>query len=329
MLHHIWLVWLLVFSYQIPSIAIVENPLSGKIICIDPGHGGTAATDSYRKGPTGEREEWINLRVALLVKEMLEKKGAKVVLTRSADSTISLDERVRLAMENKADLFLSIHHNATADSTVNFPIVYYHGNASENQASVDFGKQVAIQLRKALFTKNSPVSLVSDHTIFPTAGASVLRGTYGMPAIIAEASFFTHPPEEQRLKSAAHNQSEAAAFVQALENYFTKPAKPILAKNSRGEVVPFQVFQEAERMKPVAKLWKQDFEEGRKLMQKPDSASLAQAYVYFTRSVRSFPDSYIASQCHRYRIEILEKTGRTSEVVQEKQRLAEFYVPVK
>jgi hypothetical protein len=48
--------------------------LKGKIISIDPGHGGSAATDSYRQGPTGEREEWIDLRVGLLLKEILEQK---------------------------------------------------------------------------------------------------------------------------------------------------------------------------------------------------------------------------------------------------------------
>ena len=48
--------------------------LKGKIISIDPGHGGSAATDSYRQGPTGEREEWIDLRVGLLLKEILERK---------------------------------------------------------------------------------------------------------------------------------------------------------------------------------------------------------------------------------------------------------------
>ncbi len=53
------------------------NPLAGKIICIDPGHGGTSATDSFRVGPSGEREEWINLRVALHLKKMLEKKALK------------------------------------------------------------------------------------------------------------------------------------------------------------------------------------------------------------------------------------------------------------
>ena len=42
-----------------------NDPLAGRVICIDPGHGGTAESDAYRVGPAGEREEWINLRVAV------------------------------------------------------------------------------------------------------------------------------------------------------------------------------------------------------------------------------------------------------------------------
>ena len=115
----------------------IEKPLEGKVICIDPGHGGTAATDSYRVGPTGEREEWINLRVGTLLGEMLEQSGAKVIYTRTTDTFIPLAERSKIAVENKVDLFISIHHNATADPKVNFPIIYFHGSAEENKASVD------------------------------------------------------------------------------------------------------------------------------------------------------------------------------------------------
>src|SRR6478672_6265304 len=81
--------------------------LSGKIICIDAGHGGTSLTDLYRQGPTGEREEWINLRVALLLQQKLEHKGATVIMTRITDDTIALERRARIAVENKADVFIS------------------------------------------------------------------------------------------------------------------------------------------------------------------------------------------------------------------------------
>ncbi|OJV18558.1 MAG: cell wall hydrolase [Dyadobacter sp. 50-39] len=323
----------LLFFTGIISITIAQSkrkPLKGKIICIDPGHGGTAATDSYRVGPGGEREEWVNLRVGLLLQKMLEKKGGKVVMTRVEDVEVPLIDRSKLAKDWKADLFVSIHHNATADSSVNFPIIYFHGNMSENVASVDFGRELAARLLKYLHTPNTPVSLVSDFTIFADAGASVLRNTYGMPALLAEASFFTNPSEEQRLKQPSHNRQEALAYTEAIVAFFAKPVAPITAKNASVPVIPpFKVFQEAERMTPIAKRWRQDFEEGKVFMAKRDTALLRESYELFTRSARSFPDSWLAGQCHQNRAVLLRKLGKAVEAVQEDQRFKEYYVPLK
>ena len=107
-----------------------SSSLKGKIICIDPGHGGTALTDHYRVGLAGEREEWVNLRVGLLLQKMLEDKGATVIMTRTRDTVVTLPVRAKLAVESKADIFVSIHHNATADTSVTFPTIYFHETAS-------------------------------------------------------------------------------------------------------------------------------------------------------------------------------------------------------
>ncbi|OKL42198.1 cell wall hydrolase [Pontibacter flavimaris] len=303
-----------------------QSPLAGKIICLDAGHGGTAATDSYRAGPAGEREEWINLRVALLLQKMLEKKGAKVLMTRTADDDIPLAERAKLAMENRADVFLSVHHNATADPNVNFPIIYFHGNASENEASVALGKDVAQALSQHLYQGSTPVSLVSDHTIFATAGTKVLRDTYGIPGVIAEASFFTNAAEERRLKKKKYNRREAQAYVAALEEFLGEPVPAILPKNSVVNLPSFRAFQEAERMSKTARLWHQDYVKGLELMEHQDTTSWQQAYELFTRSARSFPDSYVAAQCHVYRAILLEQLGKPDEALVEATRAREHYV---
>lgn len=304
-----------------------SNPLKGKVICVDPGHGGTALTDNYRVGRAGEREEWVNLRVGLLLQKKLEAKGATVVMTRTEDKIVTLPERAKLALDNKADLFVSIHHNATADSSVNFPIIYFHGNGSENQASVALGKALASRLLIHMYKGKTPVSVVSDFTVFAESGASVLRNTYGIPAILAEASFFTNAQEEQRLKLSDYNEEEATAYTEALEAFFSKPVEKIRPKNSIVPVIPaFKVFQEAERMTPIAKRWKQDFIEGEKLMKRKDSTSLEQAYELFTRSASSFPDSYLAARCHTNRAKILMQTGKSTESEQEAQRVKEYYI---
>ncbi len=298
--------------------------LTGKTICVDAGHGGTAATDTYRVGPTGEREEWINLRVAKHLEELLQAEGAEVVMTRTTDTAVSLSERAELAKAQDADVFLSVHHNATADSSVNFPIIYYHGNASANQASVRLGELVIRQLRAALFNDSVPVSLVSDHTIFPKSGTAVLRGTYGIPAVIGEATFFTNPTEEQKLKAEAYNLREAEAYRDALREFFAEPLPPVQEKKL--EIPPFAVLQEAERMRPEALAWRENFQRGKKLFEQMDWPA---AYDYFTQSARSFPDSYLAREAHRYRALILEKMDSLEAAAVAQQRVNEYYVPVK
>ncbi len=307
------------------SNTIKNSTLSGKIICIDPGHGGSAATDSYRQGPTGEREEWIDLRVGLLLKEILEQKGAKVLMTRNTDVPFPLSERSKMAVENKADFFISIHHNATADPSVNFPIIYYHGLASENQAGVTFGKMLAKNLKKYMYKSKTPVSVVSDFTIFSGAGSSVLRGTYGIPGVLAEASLFTNPEEETRLKTREHNYNEAHAIATAIEKFFKKGNLTINPKTPSKFPPQFATLQEGDRMSAIARRWHQDYIDGKVLMKKKDAESQQKAYDLFTQSARSFPDSYVAAKCHKYRAVILRKQGKNEEAIMEEIRVKEFY----
>ncbi|XOV93735.1 MAG: N-acetylmuramoyl-L-alanine amidase [Bacteroidota bacterium] len=302
-----------------------DSSLSGKVIVIDPGHGGTAATDSYRVGPGGEREEWIDLRVGLLLRDLLEEKGGKVLMTRTEDVIVPLADRSKLAVDNKADLFVSIHHNATADSSVNFPIIYFHGVASQNIAGVEFARTLGNKLGEYMYDEDSPVSIVSDFTIFSTAGTSVLRGSYGIPGVVAEASFFTNPEEEQRLKQQSYNKVEAIAYTEAIEDFFSRHVPDILPKDTTSFPKKFRTLQEAERMSPTAKRWSQDFEEALALMNQEDTASIHQAYELFTRSARSFPDSYLAGACHQFRVELLRKMGRTDEAEDAEKRVREFY----
>ena len=302
------------------------SSVAGKKICIDPGHGGTASTDTFRVGLLGEREEWINLRVALLLKNMLEAKGAQVILTRTADDRVELKQRADDATAVKADLFVSIHHNATADRNVNFPIVYFHGARSENNASVQIASYAARELRKQLFSDTGHISIVSDYTIFPVKGAAVLRHSYGIPGILAEASFFSNVDEEKKLKSEDYNLNEATAFSNAIESFFSHRQKKIKEKKIPDGLPVFHVLEEAERMKPDALLWLQDFETAKKLENQKDTASLRIAYDLFSRSAKSFPDSWVAKECHQHRSAILLKWKKYKEAKEEAIRAREYYV---
>ncbi|MDF2930533.1 MAG: N-acetylmuramoyl-L-alanine amidase [Anaerospora sp.] len=92
-----------------------SNRLSGKVICIDPGHGGN---DSGAIGPTGTAEKDNNLAIALLLCDKLEKNGATVILTRDTDIEVKVSDasteaefgaRVDIANDHGADIFISIH----------------------------------------------------------------------------------------------------------------------------------------------------------------------------------------------------------------------------
>jgi N-acetylmuramoyl-L-alanine amidase len=305
------------------------DPLADRVICIDPGHGGTAATDSYRVGPTGEREEWIDLGVALMLRDILEQRGAKVLMTRTEDVAVELQERAELAVEKGAEVFVSIHHNATADSEVNFPIIYFHGYASENKASVALGRILASYLADTLYDGQTELGLVSDHAIFPTAGAAVLRHSYGIPGVIGEASFFTNPDEEQRLRSAEYNRREAEAYAAALAEFFARPIPPIVDKGSLVSVEPFEVFEQAGRMSPEALEWKASWLAGREAQRAGTPEGLEQALHRFTFSARAFPDSWIARDCHLRRAEVLKALGRPEEAAMARLRAEELYVPLR
>jgi hypothetical protein len=294
-----------------------KNNLEGKTICLDPGHGGTAATDSFRVGPSGEREEWINLRVALELKALLEKTGCTVILTRTEDVSVSLKDRARIALDKNVDVFISIHHNATADTTVNFPIVYYHGNASENQASVHLGRCVIKYLSMDIFKNKTNQCLVSEHTIFPTAGTAVLRHSYGSPRII------------EKLKSKDYNILEARAYYEALEAFFSSPTLPIKQKSPENQILPFLVLQESDRMDPVARLWLQDYNQAVTLYNFEHPDSVKKSFDLFTRSVGSFPDSWLAGSAHSYRARILDLQKKYDEADMEKRRISEYYINLK
>lgn len=74
-------------------------------------------------------------------------------------------------------------------------------------------------------------------------------------------------------------------------------------------------------MNEIALLWHQDFVTGKELMKNDSRETWERAYELFTRSARSFPDSYVAAECHKYRSDLLRELGRPEEAEQEKKGL--------
>lgn len=103
--------------------AVAPAPADSKpVLVIDPGHGGV---DVGAAGPHGEQEKTIVLDFARILKAELEKSGKlRVVLTRQSDAFVALDERVRIAREVGAGLFLSIHADTLGEASVEGATVY-------------------------------------------------------------------------------------------------------------------------------------------------------------------------------------------------------------
>lgn len=96
-----------------------------RMVAIDPGHGGA---DSGSRGPNGVLEKDVTLGVAQRLRSMLENRlGLRVVLTRERDETVDLDTRTAIANSNKADLFISLHANASARPAATGTEVFYLG----------------------------------------------------------------------------------------------------------------------------------------------------------------------------------------------------------
>ncbi|RKU08201.1 hypothetical protein C6501_16760 [Candidatus Poribacteria bacterium] len=201
---------------EIPPYA---RHLKGFKICLDPGHGGQGHIPNYKRGPTGLREAEINLKVAFYLREMLEQVEATVIMTRVDDSYVSLPERSQIANENQADFFISLHHNGIDDKPeINYTSTWYHGDADDSRPSLDLARYVQQGVSDALrLPKSASTGLYSDKLIV-ASGFGVLRLTK-CPAVVCEASFYTNPEEEARLKQDDYLKREAYGYFLGIARY--------------------------------------------------------------------------------------------------------------
>ena len=201
---------------EIPSYA---RHLTGIKICLDPGHGGQEHIPDFKRGPTGLREAEINLKVAKYLQGLLEKAGVTVIMTREDDSYVSLADRSEIANENRVDLFISIHHNGIDENPeINFTSTWYHGDADESRPSLDLARYIQRGVSDALRLPNSPPTGLYSDKLIVASGFGVLRLT-NSPAIVCEASFYTNPEEEARLKNDQYLKKEAYGYFRGIARY--------------------------------------------------------------------------------------------------------------
>ena len=198
-----------------------------KTICLDPGHGGR---DPGNRLP-GRQEKDYTLRLALELRDQLKQAGFKVLLTRTSDSFVERSDRPEFARRANADLFVSLHFNATESGRgeARGSEVYCltpAGAASTNARGEGVqtgafpgnrtnGKNLllAYQIQKALLRV-----LQSDDRGVRRARFEVLREAT-MPAVLIEAGFLSHPEEGKKIFTAEYRRQMARAITEGIQNY--------------------------------------------------------------------------------------------------------------
>jgi N-acetylmuramoyl-L-alanine amidase len=198
--------------------------LSGVLIVLDPGHVGQRDRPNWKRGPTGLREAEVNLRVAQYLREFLAAVGAKVQMTREVDRSLDVDDdedlrqRAQVANAARADLLLSIHHNA-GPADANYTTLYYHKSADDSRASVCAARFLLTGLSEALrLEQHVDNALRSDYQQYPGKGFAVLREAR-VPAVLSESSFHSNPQQEERLRDPVYNRREAYGLFLGLARW--------------------------------------------------------------------------------------------------------------
>ena len=183
---------------------MATSRIKNKVIVIDPGHGGNDT--GAMRGNTLEKD--LTLDIALKLRKVLKEKGFnKVIMTRTSDTTLSLADRVRIANDYNADLFVSIHINSSVKSEINGIETHYYS---------DRGYDVAKVIHKELISNIS----ATDRGLFKSK-FYVINHTEA-PAVLLELGFISNEQEKNLLTSERRQTDSAQAIADGIVNYLTE-----------------------------------------------------------------------------------------------------------
>lgn len=202
------------------STAVVSLE-KGHIVMLDPGHGG------YDPGAItnqGVYEKSINLQIAQKVKEMLGPSGIGVFLTREEDidyvpdgvkgkttkKQIDLNRRIEMAKEVNADLFVSLHVNATATGQDSGAETFYHYKSESGERLAELVQQELIKIPGM------------NRRIVKPGDFYIIKNT-SMPAVIVEVGYLSSFKEQKKLQQSWYQEQLARAIAKGIANYFVLP----------------------------------------------------------------------------------------------------------
>lgn len=194
-------------------------PLSGKIILLDPGHGGPDGGAGDKK--TQEKE--IALNVSLKVRDLLQEQGALVIMTRETDKDLAnsdtrgysrrkvedLKNRLKMINDSDTDLFVSIHLNAIPSSRWSGAQTFYAPQHKENERVAKFIQE---ELRRNLENTTRKAKPLNRVYILKNAKR---------PGALVEVGFLSNPTEKANLKRDLYQEKIAASIYKGIIRYFT------------------------------------------------------------------------------------------------------------
>ncbi|MBI1840474.1 MAG: N-acetylmuramoyl-L-alanine amidase [Verrucomicrobia bacterium] len=208
-----------------PLLAAKKTSSPVRVICLDPGHGG----DDTGKREGSRFEKQYTLLLAQEVSRLLVKSGYKVVMTRSTDKRVELNDRPLIARRANADLFISLHFNAADVPSAQGIEVYCltpvgasstnaGGEGADSPAAPgnrcdERNVQLAYALQETLVQK-----LGREDRGMRRARFAVLRGAT-MPSALIEAAFMSHATECRCVYSSVERSRLAQAIVQGIVGY--------------------------------------------------------------------------------------------------------------
>jgi len=203
------------------STAVAGHFEKGHIVMLDPGHGGY---DPGAITKQGVYEKSINLQVAQKVKEMLEPSGIGVFLTREEDidyvpdgvkgkttkKQIDLNRRIDMAKEANADVFVSLHVNATASGQESGSETFYHYQSESGKRLAELIQQELIKIPGM----NRRIAKPGDFYIIKNTS---------MPAVIVEVGYLSSLKEQKKLQQSWYQEQLARAIAKGISNFFVLP----------------------------------------------------------------------------------------------------------
>lgn len=215
-----------------------------RLIVVDPGHGGK---DPGALAKSGGQEKDFNLAAGLALRAALEKRGYDVVMTRETDEFLPLADRVKVARDRKADLFLSLHSDADPQHQAQGATVYTLSQrgvarakalADDQNWTVDLG-EASQQSRVGSILLDLTQRETTDHSanlaenllsriegVAPLNAARPRQAGFfvllapDVPAALLEMGFVTHADDAKRLADPSQRKAMMGAVAAAVDDYF-------------------------------------------------------------------------------------------------------------